>query len=157
MNTPTLTRRAATAIVLGLSVIAWNAGALAQEEAAIKYRQSIMKAVGGNMGAMVAIMKGVGGKPADLPIHAGAMADLAIIAEGAFPEGSDFGETTALPVIWEKPEDFAKAIKMFQDTSANLAEVAKGGDMAAFGAAFGEMGKACKNCHENFREKKERR
>ncbi|MDH5772204.1 MAG: cytochrome c [Rhodospirillaceae bacterium] len=148
----------ACAIALGLSIFSTNDNAYAQDPAvenAIKYRQSVMKAVGGNMGAMVGIMKGAGDK-ANLATHAGAMADLAKIAPTLFPAGSDFGETTALPVIWEKPDDFSAAIKKFQDAADNLATVAQSGDMAEFGKAFGGLGESCKNCHENFREKKER-
>ncbi|MDH5187389.1 MAG: cytochrome c [Rhodospirillaceae bacterium] len=149
----------ACAVALGLSIFSTNSDAYAQDpatETAIKYRQSVMKAVGGNMGAMVGIMKGAGDK-ANLAAHAGAMADLSKIAPTLFPAGSDFGETTALPVIWEKPADFSAAIKKFQDAADNLASVAQSGDMAAFGPAFKGLGESCKNCHENFREKKEKK
>jgi len=146
----------ACAIAIGFSMFSINDGANAQDpetENAIKYRKSVMKAVGGNMGAMVGIMKGSGDK-ANLAMHAGAMADLANIAPTIFPAGSDFGETTALPAIWEKPDEFSAAIKKFQDAANNLASIAKDGDMAAFGKAFGGLGETCKNCHENFREKR---
>ena len=149
---------ATCAFALGLSVFSTNFDAQAQDPAvenAIKYRQSVMKAVGGNMGAMVGIMKGAGDKT-NLAVHAEAMADLSKIAQTLFPAGSDFGETAALPVIWEKTDDFAAAIKKFQDAAGVVAEAAKGGDMAAFGAAFNGLGESCKNCHENFREKKEK-
>lgn len=149
---------AACTIALGFSIFSVETGAQAQDpatETAIKYRKSVMGAVGGNMGAMVGIMKGAGDK-ANLAVHASAMADLSKIVPTLFPAGSDFGETTALPVIWEKTDDFAAAIKKFQDAAGVVAEAAKGGDMAAFGAAFNGLGESCKNCHENFREKKEK-
>lgn len=147
------------AIAFGITVLSASGAAMAQDpatEQAIKYRKSVMTAVRGNFGAMVGIMKGAGNK-ADLTTHANALVDLSKIAATVFPEGSDFGETTALPVIWEKPEEFAKSMKAFQDAAANLATVAQGGDMAAFGQAFGKAGETCKNCHENFREKKEKK
>ena len=147
------------AIIMAFSVLSLDTSAVAQDaetEGAIKYRKSVMTAVRGHMGAMAGILKGSGNK-ADLSTHADAMAALTKIAAGGFPPGSDFGDTTALPVIWEKPEDFAMAMKAFQDAAANVATVAKGGDMAAFGQAFGGLGKSCKGCHENFREKKEKK
>ncbi len=147
------------AIAFGFSMFSMSGSAQAQDaatEQAIKYRKSVMTAVRGNFGAMVGIMKGAGNK-ADLTTHADALVDLSKIASTVFPEGSDFGETTALPVIWEKPEEFAKSMKAFQDAAANLATVAQGGDMAAFGKAFGATGATCKGCHEDFREKKEKR
>ena len=60
--------------------------ALAQE-GAIKYRQSVMKAVGGHMAAMGAILKGTGGQARDLKVHADAMAALATVAANAAANG----------------------------------------------------------------------
>ncbi|NQV82698.1 MAG: cytochrome c [Rhodospirillales bacterium] len=127
---------------------------LAQEEGPIKHRQSVMKAVGGHMGAMAAILKGQVPFKGDLKAHANAMAALAKIAARAFPEGSDFGETRAKADIWSKPKEFATVVQAFITESAKLAKVAEGGDMAAFGAQFKAMGEnACGACHKAFREK----
>ena len=160
MNTATLSRlshRVMIAFVLGLSILAWNAGAMADEEGEIKYRKSVMSSVGGHMGGIVGILKQKTVNAANLQVHADGMAALSGIAGSVFPEGSDFGETEALPVIWEKPVEFAAAIKQFQDAANGMVTAAKTGDMAQVGAALGTLGKACKNCHENFREKKEKR
>ena len=150
---------AAFALLLAVSVLGLDSTATAQDaatEGAIKYRKSVMKTVGGNMGAIVGIIKGSGDK-ADLTLHTGQMAKTSMIVGKLFPEGSDFGETTALPVIWEKPDDFAKAVKMMQDAAAGINTAAASGDMAVIGPALGKLGESCKNCHENFREKKERK
>lgn len=147
------------AIAFSITMLSANGTAMAQDaetEGAIKYRKAVMTAVRGHMGAMAGILKGSGNK-ADLTTHADAMVSMSKISATVFPEGSDFGETTALPAVWEKPDDFAMAIKTFQDAAANVATAAKGGDMAAFGQAFGGLGKSCKDCHENFREKKEKK
>jgi cytochrome c556 len=80
---------AALVAVFGLIAVP----ALAQEEGAIKQRKSVMKAVGGHMGAMAGILKGQAKYPDGLKIHARAMADLAKVAAHIFPEGSDFVET----------------------------------------------------------------
>lgn len=137
-----------------LAAVSFTAPAFADGDGEIKYRKSVMKSVGGHMGAMAGILKNESANKANLMVHAQGMAALSNISGSVFPEGSDFGETEALPVIWEKPEEFAKAVKLFQDAAATLEKTAMSADMAAFGAAFGELGKACKNCHENFREKK---
>ena len=124
------------ASVLTLVLLAFAAiPALAQEDGAIKHRQSVMKAVGGHMGAM---------------------ADLAKIAARVFPEGSDFGETRAKEESWSKPKEFAKVIQVFITESGKLAKVAGNGDVNAFIAQFQVMGKnACGACHKQFREKKQ--
>ena len=90
-------------------------------------------------------------------VHADGMVALAGITASLFPKGSNVGETTVLPLVWEKTTEFAAAIKQFQDASMGLSMAAKTGDMAAVGAAVGNLGKSCKNCHENFREKKEKK
>ena len=128
--------------------------AYADDAGEIKYRKSVMKSVGGHMGAIVGILKNTTGNAANLQLHTDGMLALSGITGTVFPEGSDFGDTTVLPVIWEKPAEFDMAIKQFQDAAKGMAAAGKSGDMAQVGAALGPLGKSCKNCHENFREKK---
>lgn len=146
------TTLAASAVVMAMTLAAPTVHA--NEDGEIKYRKALMKSVGGHMGAIVGILKSTTANSANLQVHADGMAALAGIAGTAFPEGSDFGETTVLPVIWEKPDEFAAAMKKFQDAANGMAAAAKSGDMAQVGAAMGPLGESCKNCHENFREKK---
>jgi len=137
-----------------LAAVSFTAPAMADEAGEIKYRQGVMKSIGGHMGAIAGIFKGETGNQPNLATHTQGMLALSGITGSIFPQGSDFGETEALPAVWEKPGEFSKAVKMFQDAAANLNSAAMSGDMAATGAAFGGLGKTCKNCHENFREKK---
>ena len=123
------------------------------DEGDITYRKAIMTSIGGHMKAMVTILKGQVPHKDDMAGHAHAMAELAKIAGHIFPEGSDFGETEAKAEIWSRPDDFKQAVMNFQTAAANLAQVAKGGDMKAVGGAIGGLGKTCKGCHDNFRQK----
>jgi cytochrome c556 len=70
-----------------------------------------------------------------------------------FPHGTgpEAGKTRALPIIWEKPQDFQAAQKVFTDAAPKLLAAANAGDIGAVKTSFGEVGKACKNCHETFR------
>jgi cytochrome c556 len=70
-----------------------------------------------------------------------------------FPAGTgpEAGKTRALPVIWQRPEDFKAAQKMLSDAAPKLLSAANGSDFAAVKSTFGELGKACKNCHDTFR------
>jgi len=123
----------------------------------IKYRQAVMKAVGGHMGSMKLILKGQGGNKNDLAGHAHAMAELAKVALHVFPKGSSKmeGPTGALDAIWDKPDEFKEVQAAFVAESAKLAEVAKTGDIKAAAKQLGAMGKkACGGCHKPFREKK---
>lgn len=137
-----------------LAVGALTPPAMADGDGEIKYRKAVMSSIGGHMGAMVGILKGGTSNTANFALHAQGMAELSKIAGSIFPEGSDFGETSALPAVWEKPAEFAQAVKMFEEAAAKLNSAAQSGDMAMSATAFGDLGKACKNCHETFREKK---
>ena len=79
--------------VLSLALAGLIASPASAQEGAIKYRQTVMKAVGAHYSAMDFILKGKGGQIRDLKVHAKALADLAKVAAYAFPRGSDFGMT----------------------------------------------------------------
>lgn len=71
-----------------------------------------------------------------------------------FPAGSGPKagvKTRAKAEIWSKPQDFAAAQKLFADQAKKLQAAAGSGNVDAIKAQFGETGKACKNCHDNFR------
>ncbi len=145
----TLCLASLAALILGIGL----SGPAIADGHQIKFRKAIMGSIGGTMGGLVGVLKGQASADYAAPLAAN-MANLAQIAGGIFPAGSDFGETRALPAIWEKPGDFKKAVSAFQMAAANLSKVAASGDMNAFGAAFGALGESCKGCHETFREKK---
>ena len=148
-------RTLAAAAVIALSAVA--AQPASAGEGAIKYRQSVMKAVGGHMGAMATILKGQGGSKADLKGHAHAMAELAKISRSVFPKDSSKldGATRAKNDIWDKADEFKAVLDAFETESAKLAKVAQTADADAFGAQFSALGKnACGACHKKFREKK---
>lgn len=127
--------------------------AFADASADIAYRKSVMMEVGGNMGAMVAILKG-GVHKQNFRFHARSMADLSKIVPEIFPAGSGEGKTDALPAIWKKPEAFKQAVQKFVDAANGMAAAADSGDMGKIGLAINALGHACKNCHDNFRKER---
>ena len=70
-----------------------------------------------------------------------------------FPPGTgpDVGKTRAKAEIWQKPEDFAAKDKTFQDAAVAFKAAADSGDVDAIKAQAGELGKACKACHDPYR------
>ena len=48
-------------------------------------------------------------------------------------------------------EELGKIAKNFNQEANKFAEIAAGGDQKAIQAQFGEVGKACKSCHDKFR------
>ncbi len=119
----------------------------------IKYRKGVMKAVGGTMGSLAAVLKKQA--PAEhAVILALTMRNLASIMPDIYPESSDFGETAALPAIWEKPAEFKAAVNAFILAAAVLPDAAAAGG-ERYKLAFIDLGRTCKGCHEKFRKKKE--
>jgi len=141
---------------LVLAALLSTGGVLAQQkpEDAIKYRQSALFLLGQHFGPIAAMAQG------KTPFDKDAAARNAALAEtfsrlpwDRFGPGTDQGNTKAKPEVWTKQDDFkAKADKM-QVEVAKLAQVSKSGDFDALKAQVGETGKACKACHDEYRNK----
>lgn len=123
----------------------------ADGEADFKYRQGVMRTVGGQMTSLASILRG-NVYFDNLSFHARGMADLAKIVPHVFPEGSGVSKSEALPKIWEEPEDFKAAVDKFVEAANGIATAAESGEMSAIGPAMKSLGQACKGCHDNFRE-----
>jgi len=74
-------------------------------------------------------------------------------SSGWFPPGTgpDVGKTRAKAEIWQKPEDFAAKDKVFEQAAIAFKAAADAGDLNAIKAQAGELGKACKACHDPYR------
>jgi cytochrome c556 len=74
-----------------------------------------------------------------------------------FPKGTAHGEiadSEAKPEVWTDFDKFKEIAQKLKDASAKAAGAAKQGK-GTFTAAFNDMTKVCKECHETFREKVE--
>lgn len=140
------------------TMIAGGTAAYAADDDAIAIRQALMEANGASAASSGAMLKGdldynpVVAKAAIAQLHSTAMA-----FGSFFPEGSDKGDTTASPKIWEDKEGFQKALDKFKaDTDAAVKASGKQGpaDLAAFKEAIMPVLGNCKSCHENFRVQK---
>ena len=140
------------------SAIALTAGIAlpvsADDTGAIKYRQSVMKAVGGHMGGAVAIIKGQVPYKDDLVAHATGLNDMANVAANAFKQKTQGGKTRAKPNIWEDADDFGQKIEDLKKATADFLAAAKSGGPEAAGAKLGAVGDTCKGFHKKYRAKK---
>ena len=152
------------ATVLGITIaIAFGAAgqALAVDEPAnvVKYRQAIMSAIGGHMGALSAMAKGEISYTDEAQAHAQAIHQMSQTVDRLWPEGTGQGElqgveTRALPDIWHRGDEFQEAITRLQDESQKLVQLTEGGEFeqAAFAQQVASLGRnACGDCHEPFR------
>ena len=124
-------------------------------ERAIHYRHSVYHVIEWNVALM---SNAIDGKiPYDkdaFAMQATRVAALAPMLPEGFPDGSYVaGKTDAKPEIWKNRAEFDELLKKLAAKSAALADVAKGGDLAAAKPAFGELTKVCKSCHDKFKKK----
>jgi cytochrome c556 len=121
-------------------------------------RREAMKGNGAAMKAINEVLKN-GGAAADIAPHAAKLSDTAMKVWTLFPAGTDQpqgkepGQTMAKAEIWQNPDDFAAAIKKFQDESAMFNTAVAGGDMGVIKAEFEKLGGVCGDCHKQFRAK----
>jgi cytochrome c556 len=124
-------------------------------EAAVEYRQSALYLMGNHFGRIKAQLDV--SKP-DLEVIRSSAALVDVLKtlpfEAFVPGTEDVGDSAAKPEIWTDNERFLKLAHEMQDKVSALNSAAKSGDVKAIRTAFGEAGKACKNCHEDFRKKR---
>jgi cytochrome c556 len=141
-------------LLLAISLFALTVSAATADPVAD--RQALMKANGKAVGQLAAIAKGE--QPFDAAAVLAALTTLNDDAQkldvaALFPAGSDTGDTTASPKIWQDMAGFqAKVDKFKADTAAALATPPA--DVDGVKAALGVIGQNCGGCHELFRIKK---
>lgn len=146
-------------ILVGLVFIAGAlGGAHAQfdrPEYAIKYRKSVMFLIAQHFGRMGAMVK------ENIPYNQEVFARNAMLVEtlsrlpweAVMVPGTDTGDTTLSPSVFEQQYKFKEVAQAFETSAAKLVSTAQGGDFSAIKTQFGEVGKSCKACHTQFRTK----
>lgn len=151
-------KRILCALSAGLALSLAGQGLAADTpENLVKYRQSVMKAIGGHTGSIAAVVKGEVSFGAHVANHARGIKDMSLIVADIFPPNSgpmDYADTGALPAIWDQPAKFKEALTAFQSAAAKFADIAAGGDQQAIAEGLGALGKTCGGCHKPFRQKK---
>ena len=143
----------------GVAVATVSAAPLTAEEQ-IKFRKAGYSFMAWNMGKIKAQV--VDGEVAfnkdQVAAAARAIAGVANSGMGAlYGPGTekDAGsqKTRVKPEFFKNMDQVKKHAQKFNSEANKLAEVAAAGDQAAIKAQFGELGKACKACHDDFRVK----
>lgn len=143
---------AAGAVGLIRDALSQNAPSPTPEQA-IKYRQSVYKVILWNFGPLGAVAQGKAPyEPEEFAHRAARVAQMAPMLLEGYPAGSDTGAVTrAKPEIWSNMDDFSQLMKNMVGKAAELADIAKEGDEAKSKAAVGQLGAACKACHDKYR------
>ena len=140
--------------VIVLTTLFASTPALADDDhPVVEYREKVMDALGAHLKASSFIMKGQVDRKEDLVVHAEAIRAAARLVPHIFPPESapDKMKSDSKPEVWTDWDGFLKASKALEDASAKLLEAAKSGDMNAYKAQFGAVGKSCGDCHKAYR------
>jgi cytochrome c556 len=154
------------AVTIAMCGVAWlSVGPThaASGEEVIKARVNFMEQdIGSHWKPLAAFgSKGIGSL-ADVEKNAAALAALAKKIPEHFPKDTGRGKypdklTRALPVIWENPEGFKKAVQRLADESEKLARLARDGkkdeviDMIGKSGSYQRTKIGCAECHNDFR------
>lgn len=138
--------------LLGLGII--GAATAQDDEGAIKYRQSVMKGVGGHTGAIVQIVKKNNPNKGHLTAHADALEELLEMVNAAFDPKTSGGETRAKAKIWTDTAGFREAARKSQNAARAFHEATESGNEGAIGRRLDALLDTCKGCHDEYREKK---
>ena len=125
-------------------------------EKAISARNAQMTLYSWNLGMLGGMAKGT--VEYDAAKASAAAANLAALAamnsQGMWPKGSDSaamqGKTRALPEIWSTYPAISEKGAALKEAAAKLAQVA-GNGLDALKGGVGDVGKACGDCHKQFR------
>jgi cytochrome c556 len=145
--------------IIGLSLMIPAFAAKDPNLKAIKARQGVMQLRSFNAGPLFGMAKGKIEYDAELAnMLANNLLMMTKINNGrTWPKGSDNaaykGKTTALPEIWSTYPEVAEKGKAYVKAVTELAAVA-GNGVDALKSKIGALGKGCKGCHDDFREKK---
>jgi cytochrome c556 len=115
-----------------------------------KYRRTVMSALGSQFSAFVMVFTNKVDRPGELQMHADALAATSATVASLFPEGSEGGD--ALPLIWREPAKVDQASALLNEQLDALAAAVRSDNKADIAVAFKAAGKACKGCHERYKE-----
>jgi cytochrome c556 len=142
------------ALVIALGAVAGVALAQVKPDVLVKQRQSAMTLIGKYFGPLGGMAQGK--VPFDAKIvqrNADYLAALSQMPWDGFDPSTKSEKSRALPAVFEQSDKFKDAGQRMQSEVQKLQQVAKGGDENAIKSQIAAVGKACANCHDDFRQK----
>ena len=127
-------------------------------EQEIRYRQSVMNVMGRAFGPMIGMAQDKIPYNKDTVVKNTAIVETLIgLPWNSFAPGTEKGAPTRADLkVWSETAKFKDASEKAQQALGNLSQTVKGGDEKAIRTAIGDLGKACKGCHEEFQLKEPR-
>ena len=149
-----MNRSLLAALAVATAAVSLPASAQFQKpEDAVKYRQSAMFVMGNHFGRIGAMTSGRAPyDAATATANAEIVAMVSRLPFAGFVDGTASTEKgRANAAVWSKRADFYAGAKKMQDEVTKLLAAAKTNNLDTLKAAFGEVGKACKACHDDYR------
>ena len=141
---------------MAIGAIVLFAAATADEESMIDYRKDVMLSMAAHLTALTELLTG------DLELderhvetQATSLGLNAQLVSSLFPPGSDEGDTSALPGIWQRPEQFLNRAEAAEREGRNLVAAAGSADREFMVQSLRRLADACRNCHRDFRSEQE--
>lgn len=126
-----------------------------QAQMAVKVRQSLFEVQSYAFGQAVAMLKGApfSAQTAETAAKRIEMTSSMIPDVFKFNTSKFMVNTKARDSIWTNMSDFEQKAQALNMEAQNLEMVAMSGDRSATLQAIGKVGKACGNCHDQFKNK----
>ncbi len=121
-----------------------------QTSTLVKYRQSIMKQMGGTGSVFGPILNGKNKNLRDAVVAATTVKILAKQITAVFPSGSGrdaVPDTRAKPEVWSQREEFEAAVTRLVEESDKLIDAASTNQIQTFRSQFKAFVAACGGCH----------
>src|SRR4029079_6118985 len=144
---------AGMALALGMGV-ATGAMAQAKPEVLVKQRQAAMTLQGKYLGPIGAMMKGAAPYNADVvALNATFLENLARMPWDGFDPSTKGEKSKTKAEAFTDTAKFRAAADTLEAETAKLGAAARAKNEAGVRAAFGGVAKACRSCHDAYREK----
>jgi cytochrome c556 len=144
------------AFALGLST-ATLAQSIGKAEDQIRWRQSGMQTLSWNMGRIKTNIEGTFNKDqviqAANAIQALANSGSGVLFQPGTGTGKGWHDTNVKPEYFTNVAKLKEVGMAYNKEANEMAKVAASGDAATVKAQFGNLGKSCKGCHDEFRKK----
>lgn len=145
-------KSAFAAVILAATAVAVQAQQVKLEDQ-VKYRRAAYTLMSLNFGSLAAMAQDKKPFNRDEAIrNADFVAMLSTVPRLYFGEGTD-KDTKAKPEIWTNRADFDAKMDKMVGEAQKLPAAVRAGDMAAFKKQVGDVGSACKACHDEYRLK----
>lgn len=137
----------ATTLIAGVAF----AAAAPKPEDFLESRHGLLQTVRIQFGPLGAFAQG-GDLPADALARAETIAALAKILPVAWGK-EDIPKSSTKPEAFAQKDKFNDGFKLLNSEATKLADAIKANNTDAIKAAVGAVGKACKSCHDDFKQK----